>query len=119
MTARSLVVVAVVLAPIIASADPAASLFDEGRALLQQGKAPEACAKFEASLELDPGAAGVLLNLGLCNVQQHKVATALRWFRKAQTAGAAAGIAEVENAARQQVLTLSLTQPEIAALAGM
>jgi len=101
----------VVLVPAVASAQPAAQLFDEGRALLSQGKAAEACAKFEASLKLDPDAAGVLLNLGLCNVQQHKVATALRWFRKAEDLASAETMAEVETAAKQQIMTLSSLVP--------
>ncbi len=101
------VAVVMMLAPMVASADPASDLFDEGRALLEQGKAPEACAKFEASLKLDPEAGGVLLNLGLCNVQQHKVATALTWFRKAAT------FPEVAAPANQQVTTLASLVPTI------
>jgi hypothetical protein len=95
------------IAPAIASADPAADLFTEGRALLEQGRAAEACTKFEAALKLDPQAPGVLLNLGLCNVQQHKVATALAWFRKAQA------FPDVETVAKQQVTTLSALVPTI------
>jgi hypothetical protein len=90
-------------------ADPAADRFAEGRALLEQGKPEEACGKFSAALELEPDAAGVLLNLGLCNVQQHKLATALRWFRKA----AASGQDEVVAAANQQITTLSSLVPTV------
>src|SRR5690348_16754449 len=90
-------------------ADPASDLFAEGRALLDQGKPAEACSKFEASLKLEPDAAGVLLNLGLCNVQQHKLATALRWFRKA----AASDSTEVQAAANQQITTLSSLVPTV------
>lgn len=93
----------------IVHADPAADLFGEGRTLLDQGKPAEACARFTAALQLEPDAPGVLLNLGLCNVQQHKVATALRWFRKA----AATGQGEVVSAATQQVTTLSSLVPTI------
>ena len=103
---RGLVLV-LALVPAIASADPASQLFDEGRALLQQGKPAAACAKFEASLKLDPEAAGVVLNLGLCNVQQHKVATALKWFRRAQT------FPDVATVAQQQITTLSSLVPTI------
>jgi hypothetical protein len=93
----------------IVHADPAADLFGEGRTLLDQGKPAEACDKFTAALQLEPDAPGVLLNLGLCNVQQHKLATALRWFRKA----AATGQDEVVAAANQQVTTLSSLVPTI------
>lgn len=95
------------IVPAIASADSASQLFEDGRALLQQGKAAEACAKFDAALKLDPDSPGVVLNLGLCNVQQHKVATALRWFRKAEV------FPDVETVARQQVTTLSSLVPTI------
>jgi hypothetical protein len=100
-------VLACSIAPAIASADPAADLFSDGRALLQEGKAAEACAKFDAALKLDPQAPGVLLNLGLCNVQQHKVATALAWLRKAQA------FPDVASVAQQQVTTLSSLVPTI------
>ena len=73
-----------VLAARLAAAGPAnaprsraAVLFEDGRALLQHGDAAGACAKFRASLELDPLAPGTLLNLGLCNVQLVKYKTAL------------------------------------------
>jgi hypothetical protein len=90
-------------------AQPAADRFAEGRALLAQGRAAEACGKFEAALKLEPDAAGVLLNLGLCNAQQRKLASALRWFRKAE----ASGDPDVEAAAKQQVTTLSSLVPRI------
>jgi tetratricopeptide (TPR) repeat protein len=93
----------------VARADGASDLFSEGRALLAQGKAAEACGKFEEALKLEPGAPGVLLNLGLCNAQQHKLATALRWFRKA----ASSGQSEVETAASQQITTLTSLVPTI------
>ena len=95
------------IVPAVASADSASKLFEDGRTLLQQGKAAEACAKFDAALKLDPDSPGVVLNLGLCNVQQHKVATALRWFRKAEA------FPDVETVARQQVTTLSSLVPTI------
>jgi hypothetical protein len=96
-----------------AHADPAADLFTQGRALLEQGKAAEACGKFEAALKLEPDAAGVLLNLGLCNVQQHKLATALDWFRQAESLATRDHMSEVATAARQQITTLSSLVPTI------
>jgi hypothetical protein len=101
------VALVVALAPAVAVAQDATQLFNDGRTLLQQGKAAEACAKFDAALKLDPDSPGVLLNLGLCNVQQHKVATALKWFRKAEA------FPDVETVAKQQVTTLSALVPAI------
>src|SRR5512140_3378490 len=76
-------------------------LFDRGRALLADHHPVEACATFEKALELDADAAGVLLNLGLCNEEQGKTATALRWFRKAQARGSELKRAETEMAAKE------------------
>lgn len=67
-------------------ADPAGAelLFDEGRKLMDAGKLPEACAKFEASNRLDP-AVGTLLNLGDCNERRNRVASAWGNYRAAQS----------------------------------
>lgn len=66
--------------------DPAGAevLFDEGRKLMDSGKLPEACAKFEASNRLDP-AVGTLLNLGDCNERRNRVASAWISYRAAQS----------------------------------
>jgi tetratricopeptide (TPR) repeat protein len=64
---------------------PAVVAFEEGRALMDAHEAAQACAKFEQSIRLDPDAAGTMLNLGLCNAELDRVATSLRWFRKALT----------------------------------
>ncbi len=45
--------------------DPASKLFEEGRALAEQGKYDEACERFTRSYELER-AAGTMLNLGDC-----------------------------------------------------
>jgi tetratricopeptide (TPR) repeat protein len=76
-----------------ASADPEATppepksavvvLFEEGRALLDAGQGKAACERFASALELEPEALGAILNLGLCNEQQDKLATALQWYRRA------------------------------------
>ncbi len=96
-----------------AQADPSSELFQEGVALLDKGDAVGACAKFQAALEARPGAPGVLLNLGLCNLRQNKVATALKWFREAQLRAAERGQTETENAAKQQTTTLVTKVPTI------
>ena len=101
------------LVPASAAAGSAEQLFAEGRALLQQGKPAEACAKFESALALDPTAPGVILNLGLCNEDQHKIASALKWFRKAQTRAAELGMTEVEDAAKQKAIALAAQVPTV------
>jgi tetratricopeptide (TPR) repeat protein len=58
-------------------------LFVEGLALIDAGKPDEACAKFEQSLAKDPRAVGTLLNLGRCNEQRGRVATAVSLYREA------------------------------------
>jgi hypothetical protein len=95
-----------------ARADPNA-LFAEGKQLLQDGKPAEACGKFEAALREQPEAPGILLNLGLCNAQQDKIATALKWFRKAQTRAAERAMAETESAAKLQTVALAPKVPTI------
>lgn len=62
-----------------------AVLFEEGRALLGQGKYAEACAKFEQSLAIDP-AIGTQLNLGECHEKQNHNAQAWRIFDAAADA---------------------------------
>lgn len=63
--------------------DPAAeSLFNEGRALLDEGKVAEACQRFERSQRLDP-AVGTLLNLGDCYERRNALANAWVTYRQA------------------------------------
>jgi hypothetical protein len=96
-----------------AAAQPATELFEEGRRLLGDLKPAEACAKFEASLALDPEAAGTMLNLGLCNQDLDRIATALRWFRKAQVRSAETDNAEYEAAAKEHASALAARVPTI------
>ncbi len=103
----------------VAAADPRSDkLFDEGRALLDKHDAQGACDKFTQAIQIDPTAAGTMLNLGLCNEELKKYATALYWFRKAQTAAAEAHprlpqheqVAKEHTAAlAQKVATISIT----------
>ena len=53
----------------------AQTLFEQGRALVKQGKPAEACAKFEESQRIDP-APGTLINLAACHEALGKTATA-------------------------------------------
>jgi hypothetical protein len=84
------------------------------------GKPAEACPKFEASLKLDPAAAGTMLNLGLCYEQTGKPRSALMWFRRAQARASEANLTVQEKAAKEHtralaarvpILTLSFTTP--------
>jgi tetratricopeptide (TPR) repeat protein len=63
-----------------AQANPqGAKLFEEGRTLAKAGKYAEACAKFAASLEIDP-AIGTQLNYADCHEKQGHNAEAWRLF---------------------------------------
>lgn len=70
-----------------ASSEAAAqALFDQARGLMQAGKFAEACAKFEESDKLAPGA-GTLLNLGGCYEKNGQTASA--WATYADAASEA------------------------------
>lgn len=88
------------------------ALFEEGRKLLNEDHVTfsdpaAACAKFGAAVQLDPDAAGIMLNLGLCNEQLKKYKTALDWFRKAQARASETGHLEHEKAARMRTVDLA------------
>jgi hypothetical protein len=56
---------------------------------------------------------GALLNLGLCNEQLDRLATALRWFRKAQTHASELGVADYESVAKDAATVLATMVPTI------
>ena len=95
------------------SSPSAADLFAEGRVLLAAGKPAEACAKFTASLQLDPEAMGPILNLGVCNEQQDRLATALRWYKRAQTRTSELQIDVTELAAQGKLAALAERVPTL------
>jgi hypothetical protein len=95
--------------------DAALAPFDEGRKLLAAGRPDEACAKFEESFarERDLEPFGTMLNLGLCNEQRDRLATAIRWFRKAQTRASETGHRDYEAAAKQKTAELQARVPTV------
>ena len=86
-------VVAVLSAPLSARAQGtptgdvarARVLFEQGRELLEQNRTAEACALFSQSEQLAPTIAA-LLNLGLCERQRGRLATANSYFQRAAQA---------------------------------
>ena len=79
----------------------ARALFDEGRALMEDNKVAEACAKFEAS-QKQAAKASTALNLGVCYDKLKRYATAWSTFGTAATLAAREGHEEREAFAREQ-----------------
>lgn len=77
--------------------DRAAALFDEGQRLIEAGAIADACAKFEASLAVDP-AVGTKLNLADCFERLNKLATAYTLFEQAEAEASRAGLDSVNRA---------------------
>jgi hypothetical protein len=74
--------VLLVSASALAQPTEASKLFEEGRELAKQMKWPEACAKFQASIALDP-APGTKLNMGDCLEKQGKIRAGWLMFEEA------------------------------------
>ncbi len=83
----------------------AEALFLDGKRLLDEKKFAEACTKFEASQRQDPSP-GTLLNLGRCNEEQGKTATAWARYTEAATLAQNMSRPEQETAARERVAAL-------------
>lgn len=106
----------------------AESLFQEGRKLLEAGKAAEACGKFAESLRIDRSS-GTLLNLAECHVAEGKTASAWAEFtataplarqqgnaKRAEVALRRA--AEVEKTLSHLTITVAAPTPGLAVFRG-
>jgi hypothetical protein len=80
-------------------------LFQQGRALLQEGKITEACQKLEESQRLDPGG-GTLLNLALCHEREGRLASSWSEFREAARIARRDGRADREAEAASHMSAL-------------
>jgi tetratricopeptide (TPR) repeat protein len=84
----------------------AEALFDQGTALLEQGRYEQACAKFEASQALDAGV-GTLLYLGDCYERDGRYASAWATFREAESLARESGQTERMDVARTRGAALN------------
>jgi hypothetical protein len=114
------ILLAVVIAQGRAAGGPAAGdvadadrLFNEGRALLADGKRTEACAKFDESFRKDPRAVGTMLNLGLCREEAGQVASAVRLYGEARDRAHDQNLSEHEEAATRKIMLLRPRVPRI------
>jgi hypothetical protein len=83
----------------------AEALFNEGRSLATKGKYAEACPKFEASQQLDPGL-GTLLNLAECYEKIGKTASAWAEYKEAIPLARASGSQVRQDLASQRAAAL-------------
>jgi hypothetical protein len=117
MVAAAVVVTiaAVAAAGGVASAQPANkadALFDEGRALLEQGKYKEACAAFEASLA-EADAIGTRLNLALCEEKRGRIYTAVLKFEDTAARAERSGQLDSAKVAREHATALRPRVPTL------
>lgn len=89
----------------------------EGQRLFDEGKTAEACAKLEASLQLDR-AIGTLLNTARCHAKLGKSATAWGEYREAAERAGKAGQAERAAGAAKEAADLEPTLSRLTIQAG-
>ncbi len=90
----------------------AESLFRQARALIKEGKAREACPKFEESQRLDPGG-GTLLNLADCHERIGRTATAWAEFSEALALARRDGRRDRIALAEKQIAKLEPLLPKL------
>lgn len=115
---RSLVVLVLVSSSYgVATADDhekADALFEEAQQLKAAGNVADACKKYEEALQYNRNAVGTLLNVGLCNEQAGKYATAVTYYTQARDLAREHSFHEHLSAAEDR---LTLTLPLVAHLA--
>lgn len=101
------------------SSAAAEAMFKQGRDLMVEGKFAEACRKFEASQQLEPGL-GTMLNLAECYEKTGRTASAWAEYRKAVPLARAAGSKARQDLAseRAQALEQRLSTLTIRAVGG-
>jgi hypothetical protein len=81
-------------------------LFDDGRALIGQGRYREACVKFLASDKTSPSG-GAILNLADCYEKAGKLASAWSSFKEAETRARLSRHTDIEEHAHARALSLA------------
>lgn len=92
-------------APPPAQTTSAEALFEQGMALMEQGRYAEACPKLEACIKLG-GGLGARFNLADCYERTGRTASAWRGFLDVAAAAQTAGQAEREGVARSRAAAL-------------
>lgn len=90
----------------------AEGLFEQGRALMKEGKFEAACPKFVESQKLDPGV-GTLLFLGECYERTGRIASAWATFGEARSAARIAGDPKRDAMAQQRYEKLEPLLPHL------
>jgi hypothetical protein len=99
----ALLLAVLVGAPIAAAEDSeAAALFDEGRALMLEGRFEKACPKFELSQQLEPRV-GTMLNLAVCHERVGMVASAWVEYQQARDAATSEGRDDQRDLAQERI----------------
>jgi hypothetical protein len=79
------------------------ALFAEAQALKSEGNKLAACARFDDALRYNPHAVGTLLNVGLCNEEAGKLATASKHYRLARDLAREHSLTEHRDAAAERL----------------
>jgi len=83
--------------------EQADALFQQGKALEKDGKASEACAKYDQALHLNANAIGIILNVALCDQNAKKFASAYKLFSDARDRAREQNLPEQLKAAEEHL----------------